>query len=645
MRNRIFASLFALALTLSLLGLSGCAARDTAHDQAAVTEPELIDRDLLFGNPTRFQGRISPDGTKMSFRGPVDGVMNVWVGPLGDFDAAEPITHDTGRGIPAHFWALDSGHILYIQDRNGDENFHLYSVDLESGEEIDLTPYESVQAQFIAQSEDHPGIAVVGINDRDPRWHDVYRVDLATGERTLLAQNDGFASILVDNDLAVRAATRPTQEGGFDVLRWDEGEWSDLFTIPPEDSLATGSLGFDGENTGLYMIDSRGRDKAALTRVDLASGETEVVVASDGAAISDVLFDPRSHEPIAYAVNHTKRDWSPIGEAVAEDVTAISAAASGDFNVLAMTLDGSKWIVIDDAGDSSPVYAVWDREAGSLDEMFETRPDLEGSTLAAMHGVVIPSRDGKELVSYLTLPVVSDADGDARPNEPVPMVLLVHGGPWARDTFGYSGLVQWLANRGYAVLQVNFRASTGFGKEFINAGNKEWAAAMHDDLLDAVEWAVNEGITTSDQVAIMGGSYGGYATLVGLTFTPEVFACGVDIVGPSNLTTLLESIPPYWASIKRVFAEAIGDLETEEGQALLAERSPLSRADQIVRPLLIGQGANDPRVKQAEADQIVEAMKANGAAGDLRALPGRGSRLPQAREQHVVLRGDRGLPR
>ena len=368
MKNRAFSLLVAIALTFGSLGLAGCGKRDGGYDQqAAVAEPELIDRDLLFGNPTRFQGRISPDGTMMSFRGPVDGVMNVWVGPVGDFDAMQPVTHDTGRGIPGYFWALDSSHILYIQDRNGDENFHLYSVDLDSGEEIDLTPYENVQARLIAQSEDHPGVAVVGINDRDPSWHDVYRVDLASGERTLLAENDGLASILVDNELAVRAATRPTQEGGFEVLRRDGVQWSDLFTIAPEDARTTGALSFDGENTGMYMIDSRGRDTAALTRLDLASGETEVVVAPDGPDISDVLFDPRTHEPIAYAVNHTMREWSPIGDAAGDDIAGISASATGDFNVLAMTQDGTKWIVIDDAGDSSPVYAVWDREAGSFE--------------------------------------------------------------------------------------------------------------------------------------------------------------------------------------------------------------------------------------------------------------------------------------
>ena len=610
-------------VVLLAVGLAGCdsptapsaasdpAAQDPAPaaDVAAVEAPPLIDRDLLFGNPLRYQGRLSPDGEQMSFRAPLDGVMNLWVGKRGDFDNVRAITHDTGRGIPAHFWALDSKHVLYIQDQGGDENWHLYSVDLESGEIIDLTPYEGVQAQVIAQSEQAPGVVIVGMNDRDPRWHDVYRVDLATGERTLLAENNGFASILVDNKLEVRLAVEPTPSGGFNVLQKNADGWEPLFEIPFEDAQTTNIVGFDAEDQGVYMLDSRGRNTAALVHMNLADQSLTTIAESDRLDIGNVLIDPRTHKPFAYSLDLIRPEWHAIDLTYTDTIARLNSQLSGGSQILAQSLDNRYWTIHTDESDRSPVYKVFDASTGELSELFVTNPALNDVTLAKMHGVVIPSRDGMELVSYLTLPVESDPDQDGRPAEPVPLVMLVHGGPWGRDTYGYQGIVQWLANRGYGVLQVNFRSSTGFGKNFLNAGNEEWAGNMHNDLLDAKDWAVEQGITRDDKVAIMGGSYGGYATLVGLTFTPDEFACGVDIVGPSNLVTLLESIPPYWEAGKKLFGRAIGDPETEEGLSLLKERSPLTHVDKITKPLLIAQGANDPRVKQAESDQIVEAMK------------------------------------
>lgn len=621
-------SFFILVLLLSL-ALAACdsqspssgteletAAAETAEPESAPADdvtmdpPPLIDRDVLFGNPERFQGRLSPDGSMMSFRAPLDGVMNVWVGKRGDFDSVRPITHDTGRGIPVHFWALDSKHVFYTQDEGGDENFHLYSVELDSGEITDLTPYEGVQAQVLAQSESVPGVVIVGINDRDPQWHDVYSVDLATGERTLLAEGTGFGGFTIDNALQVRLGVQPTPNGGFNVMQKDGDAWSMIFEVPPEDAQTTGTLGFDEENQGVYMIDSRGRDTAALVHVNLEDLSVEVIAESDQVDITSVIIDPRSKKPIAYAEDVIRPVYSSLSPEYVDIINKLNSQLTGGSQILAQSLDNRYWTVYTDESDRSPVYKVFDTTTGELQELFVTQPALNNYTLAKMHGVVIPSRDGKDLVSYLTLPAESDPDGDGRPAEEVPMVMLVHGGPWGRDVYGFSGTTQWLANRGYAVLQVNFRSSTGFGKNFLNAGNKEWAGSMHDDLLDAKYWAVEQGITTADQVAIMGGSYGGYATLVGLTFTPDEFSCGVDIVGPSNLVTLMESIPPYWEAFRKIFANAIGDMETEEGMSLLQERSPINNVDNISKPLLIGQGANDPRVKQAESDQIVEAMKA-----------------------------------
>jgi dipeptidyl aminopeptidase/acylaminoacyl peptidase len=615
--------ILALVLTMTLSGCDSKApassaaepvAQDTAEtvDAPALQAPPLIERSVLFGNPMRFQGRLSPDGKQMSFRAPLDGVMNLWVGDRGDFSSVRAITTDTGRGIPSHFWALDSQHVLYIQDQGGDENWHLYSIDLASGDTIDLSPYEGTQAQMIAQSEKAPGVVVVGMNDRDPKWHDVYRVYLTTGERSLLAENNSFASILVDNELNVRLALQPTASGGMQVMIRDGDDWQPLFEIAFEDTQTTTILGFDEENQGIYMLDSRNRDKAALVHMNLADQSLNTIAESDRVDVSNVLIDPRSHRPFAYATNLIRPEWHAIDLDYKDTIASFNSQLSGGVQVLAQSRDNQYWTVYTDESDRSPVYKVFDTGTGELSELFVTNPKLNEQTLARMHGVVIQSRDGKDLVSYLTLPVESDADRDGVPESPVPLVMLVHGGPWGRDSYSYSPTVQWLANRGYGVLQVNFRSSTGFGKSFLNAGNEQWAGAMHDDLLDAKNWAVEQGITEAGKVAIMGGSYGGYATLVGLTFTPDEFSCGVDIVGPSNLVTLLESIPPYWESQKQLFGRAVGDPETKRGRSLLKERSPLTHVDKISKPLLIGQGANDPRVKQAESDQIVAAMKEKG---------------------------------
>jgi dipeptidyl aminopeptidase/acylaminoacyl peptidase len=336
-----------------------------------------------------------------------------------------------------------------------------------------------------------------------------------------------------------------------------------------------------------------------------------MVAESDQADVDGLWLDPRTRTPEAYSVNYLRSTYTPLVAEAAKDIATLSKAMGGDFSVASRTLDDSHWIVVVDDPQRSVSSHLYDRRTGAVTKLFDHRPALSGAPLQPMQAVEIRTRDGLTMVAYLTLPPGTDANGDGRPEQPVPMVLNVHGGPWARDAFGYDPEHQWMANRGYAVLAVNFRSSTGFGKAFVNAGDREWAGKMHDDLLDAVDWAVREKLTTTDRVAIYGGSYGGYATLVGLTFTPERFACGVDIVGPSNLETLLASIPAYWKSFFEDLARRVGDPRTEEGRKLLKERSPLWRADQIRRPLLIAQGANDPRVKQPEADQIVAAMKAN----------------------------------
>ena len=602
-------------LGLIAVGMAGCGQSDDTsaapEAKASLADFELINRDVYFGNPERTQGRISPDGKMMSFIAPLDGVLNLWVAPLGDFDAAKPLTNDKLRGISSHQWALNGKNVLYTRDTGGNEDFHIYSVDLEGGEALDLTPYENIRGTFISSSHRFPDEYLIGINNRNPQWHDVWRVNVTTGEKTLVEEHDRFGQFIADLDLNIRLAVAPTPDGGQQVFkRTSDGDWQDMFKIEPEDALTSGPLGFTDDNSHFLMLDSSGRDKTALLSVNIDTDEREIVAEGVQADINDLLVDPVSNEPLAFSIEYKKGEWTALSDSVASDIERI-ASMPGSVSILSQTEDNNLWMIASDSATEPLTYYAYNRADGEVTKLFEARPAVNALPLSEMHPVSIQSRDGLELVSYLTLPPHVDPDGDGRPDDAVPMVLAVHGGPWARDSYGYTTWSQWLSNRGFAVLNVNYRGSTGFGKSFLNAGNREWAAAMHNDLIDAVDWAVAEGIAQRDKVAIAGGSYGGYATLVGLTFTPDTFACGVDIVGPSNLVTLIQSIPPYWKPFLDTFTLRVGDISTEEGQKFLRSRSPLYKADQISKPLLIGQGANDPRVKQPEADQIVAAMQDN----------------------------------
>ena len=604
------------SFTLCLLGgmnILGCASLEV--DLGGDAAPSLIPRKVLFGNPDKAGPELSPDGRKLAYLAPVDGVLNVWVGPLDDPAAAKPVTRDTNRGIRIYFWAYTNRHVIYLQDSGGDENWRVYCVDLEGGGIKDLTPLEGVRAEIQEVSRKFPTEILIGLNDRKRELHDIYRVDIVTGERELVLENPdpGYAGFVTDEDFAVRLATDMRPDGGRDfyVVR-EGGEWPHFDRVPMEDSMNTGPRGFDKTGQVLYFADSRGRDTGALYARDLETGKRVLLAEDSRGDVGGTLRHPTERNVQAVTFTHERRRWEILDEAIEPDMTHLATVARGDVSILSRSLDDETWLVAYMLDDGPVRYYSYDRARRQAHFLFTNRTELENTTLARMHPAVIQSRDELDLVCYLTLPPESDSDGDARPDEPLPTVLLVHGGPWGRDSWGYNSLHQWLANRGYAVLGVNFRGSTGFGKAFVNAGNLEWAGKMHDDLIDAVDWAVREGIADRDRFAIMGGSYGGYATLVGMTFTPEVFACGVDIVGPSNIVTLLNTIPAYWKPMIELFTTRVGDHRTEEGRAFLDERSPLTHVDRIRRPLLIGQGANDPRVKQSESDQIVQAMREKG---------------------------------
>ena len=572
--------------------------------------PGLIPRERLFGNPTFMDCQISPDGRWLSWCAPEEGVLNIWIAPVNDPGAAHAVTSDRKRGIRGHWWMHNATHLLYSQDAGGTDDWHLHAVDIASGGTRNLTPFPRVSAQVMKLSIDRPNVVAVAINDRDPSWHDIHLIDVLTGSRELLFENrHELTQMVLDSSLALRFGVRArAAEGGYARFRVEGDTLIPLDIVEAEDEKTTVPLGFTRDGKILYSLSSVGRDTSALIATDWETGAEHVIAQHAKADIGPTLVNPVTGVMEAAGAAHVQREWVFVDQTVAGDFAFLEAALPGEMHVVDRTHDDRRWVVVSTGPESPADFLLYDRDRRKITPLFSAYPALKSHRLAPMHGEIIQARDGLELVSFLTLP----AGEGRRPARPLPMVLAVHGGPWWRDHYGYKPDHQWLANRGVAVLSVNFRGSTGFGKRFVNAGDREWGRKMHDDLIDAVEWAVAQGIARRDRVAIMGASYGGYATLAGLTFTPDVFCCGVDIVGPSNLQTLIESFPAYWAAVIEMFTRRVGDPRTEDGRALLRERSPLYSAGNIVKPLLIAQGANDPRVRQAESDQIVEAMKAKG---------------------------------
>jgi dipeptidyl aminopeptidase/acylaminoacyl peptidase len=568
------------------------------------TSVDLIPRSILFGNPERSSPHLSPDGAQLAFLAPLDGVMNVWVGPLdGDY---RPITSSTRRGIPGFAWAPNGTHILYIQDADGDENFHVYAVDVANGDVRDLTPFDNVAARIVGLNKHHLDTLVVMMNRENPALHDAYRVDIRTGELTLVAKNTGvIIGFLPDRDLSVRCAIAVRPDGGNDLMIRDseEDEWRTIRTWQADDALSSSPIGFTRDGSALMMLDSSGANASRLLRVELGSGRQTVLAEDPTYDVSDVVVHPETYEVQLVAFHRARVEWKVIDEGIAADIDAIRALHHGDFEITSRDRADRRWLITFTADDGPVTYWLYDRDSGSGRMIIDSRPELRRYRFGAMEPFSYTSSDGLQVHGYITFP--PDAD---RTN--LPLVLVVHGGPWARDIWRFHPEAQWLANRGYICMQVNYRGSTGYGKSFLNAGDREWGGRMQDDLVDAVQWAIDQGFADPQRIAIYGGSYGGYASLVGATFTPDLFRCAVAIVGPSNLITFIRTIPPYWTPMIELFNRRVGNPDTEP--EFLMSRSPISRVDQIRVPMLIAQGANDPRVKQSESEQIVEAMQQKG---------------------------------
>jgi dipeptidyl aminopeptidase/acylaminoacyl peptidase len=611
--NRKLAGRALLALAFLVSSATSTAlAQAPAAATPAVTP--LISRDVLFGNPDRASARISPDGKRIAWLAPDEkNVQQVWVQTIGSEDKKK-VTADKRRGIRQYIWAQDDRTLLYLQDSDGDENFHVYAVDLESGNVRDLTPFQGVRAAPpqrgtvpVHVSPKVKDRVLVWMNLRDRKVFDVYEVNLGTGALTLVAENPGdVAAWHANDDLEVKAALASLPDGGTEIrvreVVGPKAPWKTVVKAPFGENL--GIVDFTADGKGLYVVSSLGSNTDRVVLRDLLGGGESVVAENPDVDAGAVLVNPNRHVVEAVDFPAGRQAWKVLDvNNVQADFDGIWKLSGGDFNVVSRDRSDRKWIVAF-SEDRGPIrFYAWDRDTKKGTFLFVTQPKLEGQPLAEMRAVSFPSRDGLTLNGYLTLPVGVVAKS-------LPLVLFVHGGPWSRDTWGYNPYAQWLANRGYAVLQVNFRSSTGYGKKFLNAGNKQWGKRMQDDLTDAVNWTVKSGWVDPKRVAIMGGSYGGYATLAGLAFTPEVYRCGVDVVGPSNLFTLLETMPSYWASQVAQIHQRVGDPKADE--ALLRAASPLFSADRIKAPLLIGQGANDPRVKQAESEQIVAAIEKSG---------------------------------
>ena len=565
--------------------------------------PTLIPREILYGNPSRTSPQVSPDGKYIAYIAPDDkNILQVWLGEI-ELEEAKKLTDDKKRGIMAFFWTYNPEQLIYLQDADGDENFHLYSVNINSNIIRDLTPFQGVKAQVIGLESEFPDEILVGLNLHNPQKFDVYRINLKNGAVEFDTDNPGNIMVwTADAKFKVSAAIAATPDGGYDLLYREATDkpWQTLRHWSPEEE---GRLcGFSKDGQILYLVASHDANGVRLLALDLATKQETVIAEDSQYDVSRVILHPTERHVQAVLFYKEQLEWQVIDPSIAADVEAIASVRPGEVYPVSRDLADGKWLTAYVTDDGPVYFYAYDRTSKSSTLLFSHRPELEELPLVSIKPISYPARDGLTIHGYLTVPQELEA--------PYATVMLVHGGPWARDIWGYNPQAQWLANRGYAVLQPNFRGSTGYGKDFLNAGNRQWAAAMHDDLIDGVNWLVKEGISDSNKIGIMGGSYGGYATLVGLTFTPEVFACGVDIVGPSNLITLLQSIPPYWAPMKAMFQHRIGNLETEE--EFLKSRSPLFFVDQIQKPLLIGQGANDPRVKEAESEQIVDAMRKAG---------------------------------
>jgi dipeptidyl aminopeptidase/acylaminoacyl peptidase len=567
---------------------------------------DFISRKLFFAAPDHAGVRVSPDGNKMAFLAPVDGVQNVWVAPLSDPKAARTLTKVTDRDVLTElWWTGDSQHVLFCREQDGDENWQTYAVDIDSGEAKALSPGPGVKSYVQEVSARFPSEVLIAHNQRDKRFFDIYRVDAVTGESKQVFQNDEFVELYTDSQFRVLYGLRFRSGGTWDIVKAaGDGAGTIFRNIGVDDRYTTAFIGISDDEKQSFWLDSKGRESAAITSEPLSGGKPRVMVENRSADFSMPIMDPLKRVPIAASLIYTRRRWYTIDPLVAADLDRLQASIDGDLVDFNLSNDRGSWIVYAEPTPKPGRFYSYRRTDRKTIPLFSARTGLDDTPLVKMEPVVVPTRGSLRLVAYLT------RGAGIEPGQPGPMVLLVHDGPWARDTPDFNGVHQWLANRGYNVLSVNFRGSMGLGKKIANEGDGEWADKMQNDLYDAIEWANNERISDELKVAIAGAGYGGYAALIGAGLTPDRFACAIDLAGMTNLVSFVDGIPDYWKpSMPGLKVRLGGDGTTEAGRKFLASRSPLAYVDRIKCPLLISHGLNDVRVPVTQSDEFVAAMQ------------------------------------
>jgi dipeptidyl aminopeptidase/acylaminoacyl peptidase len=624
--NKFFKSI--LCLTVLAATLAG---QDKNKSTSAASGlPPVIDRELIFGNPEIAGAQISPNGKYLSFLKPWKDTRNVYVKGVDEpFSAARLMTTEAKRPVAGYFWSRDSKYILYAKDNDGDENFNVYAVDptakpaagADAPASRDLTGLKGVRVEIIDVPKNDPDTIYIGLNDRDKAWHDLYKLKISTGEKTLVRKNtEKISGWLFDLSGQLRLATRSAENGDNEILRVDPDKFTTIYSCTVEETCAPLEFTKDGKRTYIETNKGPDVDLAGLSLFDPATGKTEAVESDPLKRVDfgGAVFSQATDELVMTSYLDDKQRVYFKDKGFEADYKWLQGKLPGmELALGSRTRDEQTWVVTAYSDTEPGVTYIFDRKGHKLAKQFTVREKLPRESLAKMEPVRYKSSDGLEIPAYLTLP-------KGVPAKNLPTVIFPHGGPWGRDVWGYNGYAQFFANRGYAVLSPNFRASTGYGKKFLNAGNKEWGKKMQDDITWGVKYLVDKGISDPKRVGIFGGSYGGYATLAGVAFTPDLYAAAVDLFGPSNLITLLDSIPPYWEPIRKMFHVRMGDPTTPEGKALLVERSPLTSAGKIKTPLLIAQGANDPRVNHAESEQIVIALRDRGFPVEYLLIPDEG---------------------
>ena len=572
------------------------------HSNAAA---ELIGRRALFDDADYGSVTVSPDGWHLSWLAPVEGVCNLFVARIDDLTSARPVTRITDRNIaPFYRWAHTNSHIIFFQDRDGDENWRASSVNIRNNAIVALSPSEGVRSFVTKIERKFPTDVLLMHNGRDKHYFDLYRVNVQNGSSDLLYENKEYAVLLADGDFQLRLGMRWAADGSAEVFqRHASGSWSPFLTIPLGDLDGTELLDFSVDGKTLYMLDARGRDKAALHAMDMATKKTTLLAADDEADITLVSFF--AQRPLAARADKERARWHAVDPSALQDLADLSAYGTGDISFTGRSYGERVLTAHFERDAESGEFVLLDRETREVRPLFKQRKALAGLPLRPLEPVTFPARDGLRLNGYLTRPDESSGK--------LPLVLVIHGGPYARDAWRFNSVHQWLANRGYAALSVNYRGSTGYGKAFVTAADHEWGGRMHDDLIDAVDWAVGQGIADPKRVGFFGGSYGGYSALTAATKTPERFACIVDVYGISNLITFMATIPPYWQPWLSIWKNRLGDPDTEGGRAFLVDRSPLNHLERATRPILIAQGLKDVRVVAAESQQMVDALKSRNA--------------------------------